>query len=105
MKSGQHREFEYMEWEFLSLTMYKFSFKDRHVQWILASITSISMVVLINGESFEIIKTHRGLRKGCALSPLFLYWLWKPLVEESRLNLMEGLSWGAISLEAISFPT
>lgn len=103
MKFGLHREFEYVEREFLSLTMYKISFKDIHVQWIFASITSISMVVLINGDSSEFLKMHRGLKKDCALSPLYLYWLWKTLVEESRLNLMEGLSWDAISLEAIAF--
>lgn len=70
MKIDLNWGYHYVDWEFLTMILYKIIFLHRHVQWIMACILTTSMVVLINGEPTKFFKVHRGLREGCTLSPL-----------------------------------
>lgn len=62
MKVHLHRVYDCVDREFLSMILYKNGFLHKHVKWIISSITSTSMVFLINGVPTHFFKIYRGLR-------------------------------------------
>ena len=62
-----------MNWSFLRLVLLQIGLSLSATNWIMACVSSVIFVVLVNGSPTYFYKAFRGLRKGCPLSPyLFL---------------------------------
>ena len=54
----------------MRLVLYKIGLDKEAVEWVMGCLTNISMAVIINGSTSNFFHPSRGLRQGCALSPL-----------------------------------
>lgn len=52
------------------MVLFKIGLDRGLVNWIMGCVTNTSMVVIINGVASNFFRPGRGLRQGCALSPL-----------------------------------
>jgi len=74
MKFDLRRAFDCVDWEFLRLILYKIDFKHRHVQWVLACISSMSMAILINGRPSNSSKLIEASNKAVHYLLCYLNW-------------------------------
>jgi len=79
--------FDCIDWEFLTMILYKIGFKHRHIRWIMACNKYASMEVFINGDLTNFFKINIGLRQDCALSPLLFILVMDTL--SKRINSMK----------------
>ena len=70
MKIDLKKSYDCVDWVFLRLVLFKIGLVREAVAWIIGCIYNSSMVVIINGSASRFIHPSRGLRQGCALSPL-----------------------------------
>jgi hypothetical protein len=70
LKLDLQKAFDCVNWDFLRLILIQVGFGTQLTNWILECVSSVSLVVLVNGEATNFFKIGRGLRQGCPLSPL-----------------------------------
>ena len=62
-----------MEWDYLEAIMLKLGFHPSWVNMVMRMVTTVSFLVLFNGERLEDFSPSRGIRQGDPISPyLFL---------------------------------
>jgi hypothetical protein len=93
LKLDLKKAYDKVSWQFLRMLLIQIGLKWEVTQWIMACITSVNMVVLINGSPTDFFKSYRGLRQGFPLSPLLfllvvecLSRLLKKVVEEGSFH-------------------
>ena len=62
----------YEVWSFLDQVMAKMGFGKKWRAWILGCVSTVSILVLVNGAPTLQFRISKGLRQGCPLSP-FLF--------------------------------
>ena len=70
MKVHFFKAYDTLDWSYICLVLLKIGLPIRIIQWIMSCITSVRYVVLINGLPTNFFEAGRGLRQGCASSPL-----------------------------------
>ena len=66
----QMKAFDRVNWEFLFKTLQKFNFGPQFIQWIKILYTDVKSCVKVNNFISEPFSLEKGVRQGCALSPL-----------------------------------
>lgn len=61
-----------LDWSFPTFVMERISFEDRWIKWILASVSSAHLSIMVNGSPKGFFHMERGIRQSDPLSP-FLY--------------------------------
>lgn len=66
------KTFDKVEWQILYIVMRRMGFSDKWCGWIQKCISTVSYLVLLNGEPTKTIFPHRGISQGDPISP-YLY--------------------------------
>ena len=64
------KAYDCIDWDFLRMLLHKVSISTQNISWIMGCILTTNFVVIINGFPTRFFRAQRGLRQGCALSPL-----------------------------------
>jgi len=64
------KSYDRVSWLYIRMLLTHLGFCYEFTRWIMACITTVSFVVLINGSVSPFFLAGRGLRQGCLLSPL-----------------------------------
>lgn len=70
MKVDLEKAFDCLDWVYLRLVIHKIGIQASVVEWIMACVSNVQSVVVINGYPRTFFKARRGLRQGYSLSPL-----------------------------------
>ena len=71
IKVDLHKAYDSINWSYIRLVLLKIGLPIRIIRWIMTCISTVRFVVIINGIPTHLFSVGRGLRQGCALSPLF----------------------------------
>ena len=97
----QEKAFDRVSWSYLYDTLKAFGFDDNFVKWIRLLYTDISSSVIVNNFISESFPLERGVRQGCALSPLLYVICLEPFANKIRnLDEIKGLKLPGSNLEA-----
>eukprot|EP00253_Pinus_taeda_P004657 PITA_04657 len=70
LKIDLSKAYDRINWLYIRLLLTHLGFSYSFISWIMGCISNVSFAVLINGAASPFIKSQRGLRQGCPLSPL-----------------------------------
>ena len=92
------KTYDHMKWDFLDHVLEKKGFSLRWRKWMRGCLSTVSFVVLVNGNTKGWVKASRGLRQGDLLSS-FLFTLVanvlsKMLVRAKEREMLEGFRVG-----------
>lgn len=78
LKVDLSEAYDRIRWDFLEAILINMNFPEQWVTWIKECLSTVSYLVLMNGEPTPFFKTLVGLRQGDLLSPyLFILCAWK----------------------------
>ena len=82
----QEKAFDRVSYEFLFKCLETYGFGENFIRWIKILYTDIHSSVLVNQFISEPIDIGRGVRQGCALSPLLYVLCLEPFINQVRLD-------------------
>ena len=93
IKIDLNKAYDRVDWSFIKLILYKIGLTSDSVDSIVRCISSSSIFVIINGMTSNFFRPRRGLRQGCALSPL----LFILVMDALSLNIKRDVTTGEFS--------
>jgi len=69
LKLDMEKSYDRLECDYIQKCLEQYGFHSIWIKWIMKCITSISYSLLVNNESFGLIKPTKGIRQGDPLSP------------------------------------
>jgi hypothetical protein len=90
LKLDLKKSYDKVSWQFLWMLLIQIRLKWEVTQWIMARVTYVNMVVLINGSPTDFFKGYRGLHEGCPLSPLLFLLVVECLSRLLKKDVEEG---------------
>jgi hypothetical protein len=93
LKLDLKKAYDCINWDYLRLVLIQCGFGHIMTRWIMGCVSSASLAILVNGEASKFIKSERGIRQGCPLSPL----LFILVMEGLSLSLNKSLRDGKLS--------
>ena len=82
----QEKAFDHVSYDFLYKCLEVYGFGSNFIRWIKILYTNISSSVLVNQFISEPLNILRGVRQGCALSPLLYVSCIEPFANQVRLD-------------------
>jgi len=70
LKLDLQKSYDCISWDYLRMVLIQVGFGIHMTNWILACVNSTSFAVLVNGKAMDFLRSGRGMRQGCPLSPL-----------------------------------
>ena len=70
MKIDLYKAYDSIDWSYIHLVLLKTGLPISIIRWIMSCITTIRYAVIVNGLPTTFFEAGRGLRQGCALSPM-----------------------------------
>lgn len=70
VKIDLSKAFDWVNWLYIRMILIHMGFRLVFVNWLMACLSSVSFSILLNGSTTTFLQTERGIRQGCALSPL-----------------------------------
>ena len=80
MKIDPDKDYDKVNWNFLSLVLLQIGLPIELTNWIMACISSINFSILVNGSATTFFKGHKELGQGFPLSPLMFLLVIKGLI-------------------------
>ncbi|XP_059068224.1 uncharacterized protein LOC131858791 [Cryptomeria japonica] len=98
IKLDMAKDYDRVKWSFLQNILLAFGFSKEWVSWTMSCVTSLSFLVIVNGEPSVPFSASRGLRQGDPLSPyLFIIMAegrGRLLKFRTSQGLIHGWQWG-----------
>lgn len=82
----QEKAFDRVSYEFLFKCLRTYGFGENFIRWIKILYNNICSSVIVNNFISEPLKICRGVRQGCALSPLLYVLVLEPFANQVRLD-------------------
>ena len=82
----QEKAFDRVSYDFLFKCLHTFGFGDNFIRWIKILYTNIQSSVIVNNFISSPFAIQRGVRQGCALSPLLYVLCLEPFANKVRLD-------------------
>lgn len=98
LKIDLRKAYDCIDWGYLRCLLIKIGLNDQCTRWIMACVEGVNFAILINGCPSPFFPTGRGLRQGCALSPL----LFILVMDTLSLHLKSAVDMGRVGLLSIS---
>ncbi|MES9882662.1 MAG: reverse transcriptase domain-containing protein [Sedimenticola sp.] len=89
----QEKAFDRVSYAFLYKCLETFGFRPNFIKWIQILYNNIKSSVIVNNHISDPFNISRGVRQGCALSPLLYVLILEPFANQIRRNpLISGIS-------------
>ena len=70
MKVDLHKAYDSVDWSFIRVLLHKIGLPISVIRWVMVCVSTVRYAVIINGFPTQFFEAGRGLRQGCALSPM-----------------------------------
>lgn len=75
MKTNLHKAYDSVDWSYITLILYKIGLRSHNVEWIMACITQVFFVVLVNVFLAPFSTRVEVLKRGALFPPQYLFFL------------------------------
>lgn len=98
MKVDLQKVYDCVDWAFLRIILTRIGLDMKNIEWIMACVSIVQYVVIINGYPTKFFDVRSGLCQGCSLSPVLFILVMDGLSHKIKVarveNIFTGLTLG-----------